>query len=546
MSPVVRIVVVFLACVFLTPFVLNAQEAQPSASISGTVIDVVTKQPLPSVEIRARNLWPGFSSPHIGSAMSDSAGHFAMDALPEGRYFIFASREGYIGHRIAGTSSRWVLLTAGQHINDLTIELTPGATISGHIKSIDGKPLAGVSVEVLRYFQSDSGKQLRSVGEPVSTGAGGDYRISNLPSGEYYPHAIPPAKSGDSKSVPKEMFAPTYYPNALDAASATELTVHLGSDAAGVDFTLTPVHAVTVTGRVLAVGPKPDAAPVQVFLISNQPGSFRRDATADAKGNFRLRGVTSGDYTLVGLIEPANSTSKPLWGQRTLQVGTTSIHNADLRIGTGVQLAGKIQINDSSTVDFTQLTATLSPQGNSSVTTLMPAVENVNLMPDGSFTFCNVPDGKYLIEINPLPQGYFLKSNSTADFIEDGISISNSLSPPTLDFTLSSDAPQVTGSVLMEDMPAAGAWVVLTPQGSRRNQTRFSKRAISDSSGRFSIKGIVPGDYKILAFQVVERNSLADPDFLERFEDRGESIHLREGDAPNLSLDAIPAEESVP
>jgi hypothetical protein len=541
-----RIVIVCWACVLLVPLVLNAQEAQPSGSISGTVIDAVTKQPVASVEIRARNLWPGYSGPHIGSATSDSGGHFVMDALPEGRYFIFASREGYVSHRITGTSSRWIMLTAGQHINDLTIELTPGAAISGHIKSIDGKPLAGVSVEVLRYFQADSGKQLRGVGEPVSTGAGGDYRISNLPSGEYYLHAVPSPKSGDPKSVPKEVFAPTYYPNALDVASATALTVHPGSDAAGVDITLTAVHAVTVTGRVLSVGPKPGSTPVQVSLISSQPGSFRRDAVTDARGNFRLQGVTSGDYTLVGLVEPANSTGKALWGQRSLHVGTTSIHNADLRIGTGVQVSGRIQVNESATVDFTHLTAALSPQSNASVTTLMPSVDNVNLMADGSFTFNDVPEGKYLVEISPLPQGYFLKSNSTADFIEDGISISNSQSPPTLDLTLSPDAPQVTGSVLIDDMPAAGAWVVLTPQGNRRNQTRFSKRAITDSSGRFSIKGIVPGDYKILAFQVVERNSLSDPAFLERFDDRGETVHLREGDAPNLSMDAIPADESVP
>ena len=191
------------------------------------------------------------------------------------------------------------------------------------------------------------------------------------------------------------------------------------------------------------------------------------------------------------------------------------------------------------------MSVNLSPQGNSAVAALMPSVDNVSVRPDGTFTFNDVPEGTHLLDINSVPQGYFLKSSTTPDVLENGISIFNAQSAPTLELTLSPDAGQLNGSVLNESTPASNATVVLLPQGSRTGEWRYAKRANTDQSGRFSMKGIIPGDYRVLAFQAVERSSLSDPDFLERFQDR-ESIHVREGEMVNVSLDAILADESTP
>lgn len=310
------------------------------------------------------------------------------------------------------------------------------------------------------------------------------------------------------------------------------------------DFTLTPIHAFNVTGKILIVGPA-QSLPVQVTLISNESGTSQHEARADAKGNFELQGITSGDYTLVARIEPTNAKSKMFWGQRPLHVGNTNLRNADLRIGTGVQLNGRIRADDKASAEFAHMSVNLSPQGNSAVAALMPSVDNVSVRPDGTFTFNDIPEVTHLLDINSVPQGYFLKSSTTPDVLENGISIFNAQSAPTLELTLSPDAGQLTGSVLNESMPASNATVVLLPQGSRTGEWRYAKRANTDQSGRFSMKGSIPGDYRVLAFQAVERSSLSDPDFLERFQDRGESIHVREGDTLNIDLDAIPADEST-
>ena len=67
---------------------------------------------------------------------------------------------------------------------------------------------------------------------------------------------------------------------------------------------------------------------------------------------------------------------------------------------------------------------------------------------------------------------------------------------------------------------------------------------MTEQSGRFSMKSVVPGDYKAFAFEEVGRGAYLNPDFLQAFEDRGQTVHLAEGDSVNVRLEEIPASES--
>jgi hypothetical protein len=489
--------------------------------------------------------------------MTDADGHFNMESLPAGRYFVFASQQGYVGQRMAsgGIKGRGLNLGPDQHVSDLTIELIPGGTISGLIKNTDGKPVSGVSVEVLRYFHGVGGNQLSGVTAPSFTDAAGKFRITDVGQGQYYLLAVPPtasqatevtAKDPKGEKDKKDALAPVYYPNSTDAATAAPINVRPGSDLAGMDITLAPVHALTVQGKVLLAATSNPAAKIQVTLINNNAVTSQLEATTDAKGAFQFEGVPSGDYSLVARMEPTDQKSKMLWGQRGLHVEDSNISKADLRVWPGVDLNGRVRIDEKASVDLTHINATLWPQGNSAVTALMPDVTGVTLRADGSFTFNDVPEGIHILQFTPLPPGYFLKSNGPADVLDTGVTVANGQSPPPAELTLSPNSAQVTGTVSGDQMPAAGALVVLVPQGARKGRESFSKRSSADQSGHFTMKGIAPGEYKIVAFEIADRSLLSDPEFVERFEDRGETVHLGEGDAVNVNLEAIPADETSP
>jgi hypothetical protein len=118
-----QILVLRLSALILTSAISIAQDAgSPTAIavISGTVIDAVTRQPLGSAQVRVRNLSPGQGFTHFGSASSDVEGHFVIDSLSEGCYFLFASHPGYVGQHISGAGSgRSIAVAPDQHINDL-------------------------------------------------------------------------------------------------------------------------------------------------------------------------------------------------------------------------------------------------------------------------------------------------------------------------------------------------------------------------------------------------------------------------------------------
>ena len=524
---------------------------QPNtAAVSGTVVDSVTGQPLKAVEVRARNFSGGRSSPQSSSATTDAEGHFTIEAMAPGRYFFSASHQGYVGQRISGGGSngRTLNIAPDQHTSDLIIELTPGANISGHIKNSDGKPLPGFSLEVVKFpgggdkNQFDK-NQLHAVASPVFTNAGGDYRVAALPPGRYCLRAI--AQASSAKELAKEAYPTTYYPNSTDISTAAVLSIRAGQDLTGMDLTITPVHPVKITGKIVLAGTSAPSSGADVTLISDDASS-QVQATTDAKGNFELQAVPSRSYILVARVEPQNSKSKMLWGQRPLRVGDTNLRNANCAIGPGVPLNGRLHVDDKSNVDLTKITVDLQPEGNPSVDALMPEVNSATVKPDGTFSFSSVPEGTHLLDFSSLPPGYYIKSNGAPDPLDAGVTISQNQSPPPLDLTLSMNSGQLTGTVSNDEMPASGALVALLPQGSHNRRFSFYKRSMTDQSGRFSIKGIVPGDYKVVALVGVERSSAMDPDFLLQFEDRAESVHVQEGSTLTIALDATPADEATP
>jgi Carboxypeptidase regulatory-like domain len=550
-----------------------------SAVVSGTVVDSVTRMPLKEVGVRARSFSPGRSSPQSGSATTDAEGHFTMNGLQPGRYSFSAMQQGYVGQRISGGGSngRVLIVAPDQHTSDLVIELIPGANISGHIKNADGQPMPNVSVECVKY--TGGGKDLHTVTSPSFTNPAGEYKIATLPPGRYFLRAIPPApvfknltpptagaftskpamnapaaktvsgkESGKEKSgteKDRQAFAPTYYPSSTEMAGAAAMTVRAGEDLASVDITLTPVPAVRVSGKVTTAEASNAYADATVTLINNDASSSQREATTDGKGNFEFRGVPSGDYVLVARIESIQQHDKGFWGQRDLHVAESDVR-VSMPLGPGTQVSGRLRIDEKSGLDLTGISASLQAEGNASVIALMPEVNNVTLRADGTFAFVDVPEGAYTLEFSSLPSGYYLKSAGSVDVLDTGITVAHNQAPPLIDLALSANSAQISGTVSNDSNPAAGAFVILVPEGNRSSQFRFYKRSMVDQSGRFSIRGIVPGDYKAIALMNPDRSVLFDTDFLQQFADRGETVHLQEGSTLTVSLDAIPADEATP
>ena len=109
---------------------------------------------------------------------------------------------------------------------------------------------------------------------------------------------------------------------------------------------------------------------------------------------------------------------------------------------------------------------------------------------------------------------------------------------------MSTRAAQIDGVVLNADsLPTAGSTVVLIPDSPHRDGKHRYKSATTDQNGKFTIKGIAPGDYKLFSWDLNEGSEDSgsdwyDPEWLKLYETKGEAVHLDESDrkAVNLTL----------
>lgn len=92
----------------------------------------------------------------------------------------------------------------------------------------------------------------------------------------------------------------------------------------------------------------------------------------------------------------------------------------------------------------------------------------------------------------------------------------------------------------------SGATVTLIPADENRRATNASyKTASTDQNGRFSIKGIRPGEYKIYAWEEIEAGAYQDPEFMKPHESAGKAVSLKEGGHETIQLSAISFETST-
>ena len=96
------------------------------------------------------------------------------------------------------------------------------------------------------------------------------------------------------------------------------------------------------------------------------------------------------------------------------------------------------------------------------------------------------------------------------------------------------------GSVLDGDgKPVANAGVEAVPDEAHRNRDEYYRSARSDSTGRFDILGLPPGDYTLYATDKDPYGSFQDPDFLRQIAGQGANVEIDEKQQRSLQLNLI-------
>lgn len=109
----------------------------------------------------------------------------------------------------------------------------------------------------------------------------------------------------------------------------------------------------------------------------------------------------------------------------------------------------------------------------------------------------------------------------------------------TLAIVIGSNPGSINGRVVDESQrPTPGTTIVLIHDSGLRYRVN-EKTASSDTSGRFEFTNVPPGNYKLFAFESIERGAWQDPERMRVFESRGVAIRVEENGKTSIDVPLI-------
>jgi hypothetical protein len=347
----------------------------------------------------------------------------------------------------------------------------------------------------------------------------GQYRIRGLKPGKYYVGAkLDPdhqIRVDHSKTkAPMEGPVPTVYPGSADTSLAAPVEVAMGARVNGIDINIVRARTFTVSGRVITAAGS-GAAGASVSLRGDERAfdfdSALTTSTRSAAGDFEIRGVQAGHYTLSAARGGVDVTAVPF-------DVTGNVEGVRLALGQGALVRARIKMSTGEPVKperWQIMSGKSSRRGYLMEPVNESVAEQKNVAPD-----------HYQVMMGSLPEDAYIKAirAGETDVLNDGFTVAPGASLH-FEITLAADAGKVDGTVTgKDDQPGLGATVVLVPEARFRARSDLFKSATTDQFGHFEFATVPPGEYKVFAWDDVEPGIWNDPAFLKEYEKVGEPV----------------------
>lgn len=547
--------------------------------IYGRVMRPGTREPVPGAEVQLRG--PGTSRATL-TFTTQGDGTFGFSGLAAGEYLLSPVLPGRLGLRSRDAWGRTIEVSGNGPPPDVNLWMTSISVISGTVSDQDGEPFDDVFISASSAVWLEGRTVLRHDGfSGVSYRTGdGTYRLRLLP-GEYFLRA-------DFRG---DLVPPFFYPGTFDVRNAVPVRVAAGLDLAGIDLRAPDEPKFRVRFRMSLPEFVPGVPePVETYLRpeEEQPLEVRvrpiqegPGVTLDGSSKVHLErladdewltpGLGEGDYefllrypsTLGAALRRAASerddpdTPNPL-RFNVIARFPVRIVDSDVDLGTvtpdpKTQIPGRVVLRTERARDVAVgelqhfAFADTAYPNDGLATGAIPVVPSEN----GSFLLREIHRGRFRLEVAPngMPVGWYVDSVTRGglDVLRNGMEVGGGPAGP-IEIVVSDGAGEVSGVVRNEDDSLVpDARVILIPPVNRRGPLLRFPTVEAEPSGAYALAGIAPGSYRLLALDVAGLDTgtpdtpwWEDPEFLRRYELRGERIMVDPNASMNANLEAVP------
>jgi protocatechuate 3,4-dioxygenase beta subunit len=532
---------------------IAATAQDQTGRVQGVVLDAITHQPVRKATVDIELIGNAGGQTRVQDrqgavmlsgttqgAVTDTSGTFEFHGLPAGRYQIRVMHQSYLRLGFDGVRKN-VEVSASEAAARVTVELVPGASVTGRVVDEDGDPLTGCFVQPRPAKNFNGGVPVTSV--PLA-GNDGSYRIVNIPAGKYILDAqcrtavFQPRPLSDGPDPPPSAAYPVqYYAGASDPESAQIVELTPGAERSGIDFQMRPVPVTHIHGtltaasadwhgrndlvaQVLPLDPRTSMASISNGRVNPMNGSFEIQQVFP--GPYRLivfsrnalqRGVNRGESS-----DPVGATARVVAADKPIEIS--------LPFHRGVDVSGTVEIEQSdhaaNQITPEQIGIQLTPEFP-----FVPFPSPVQAGEDKSFTIKSVFPGEWRLRLTTpswpgaATKSAFVKSAwlGTEDVTHGVLDLTSGSAPP-LRILVSGNTATIRGTARDSQLVFAILVDARGPSPSGR----------TDSSGQFTITGLAPGKYRVVGVD----NGAPVPD------EGGQEVTLREGETAVIEVKPEP------
>lgn len=370
------------------------------------------------------------SSGRFHDGITDDDGSFSLEGVAAGPVRLNTRAPGRQEAKLEGLEVK-----PGQDLAGLQLVLAPGATVEGRVLSPEGEPVTGAEVVVVEASPGD-GPAFSSL--RARTDGDGRYRIDGVAPG---PRVVEARAEGYQRAV---------------------RDVEVSPETRAVDFRLE--RGLELSGRVVDAAGTPIPS-VQLSLIAGDDFFLAPRTLSGPEGAFRFSGLKDGTYRLMARKDGYASER----GGDTLRLAGSSVSGIEVKLSAGGTIAGRISGLEPSQLSRVRVWASSE-------------LHLGQIDPEGNYRIANLPPGYW--RVTAVVPDTPLHAEGRA-ILEPGAAEAR------VDLDLGG-GHELTGVVLRNGQPLAGASLALTRGGTAGSQT-----AVSDHRGSFRFGGLEDGTYDL-------------------------------------------------